>query len=109
MFVEINTYRYHGHSMSDPGTTYRDREEINEVRKTKDPILQIKNIMLDHKVLNEKDIKDLDKWARSEVDKATEQARADPEPVYDDIWKDVYDKDEDYIRGVEQHLSINPY
>jgi pyruvate dehydrogenase E1 component alpha subunit len=45
--IEMSTYRYHGHSMSDPGVTYRTKEEIQNVRKTRDPIEICRNMLLD--------------------------------------------------------------
>jgi len=60
VFLELNTYRYHGHSMSDPGISYRTREEVAEVRKTTDPILQLRNIILENKVATENDLKDIE-------------------------------------------------
>lgn len=57
IFIEAHTYRYHGHSMSDPGISYRTREEVQEIRKTKDPIGFIKIIILDNKVATEEQLK----------------------------------------------------
>lgn len=50
--------------MSDPGLTYRTREEVAEIRKTTDPILQLKNIILDNKVATENDLKDIENKIR---------------------------------------------
>ena len=47
LFIEFHTYRYHGHSMSDPGVTYRTREEINDVRKNRDPIEIVRKMLLE--------------------------------------------------------------
>merc|ERR1719197_1679852 len=47
LFMEIETYRYHGHSMSDPGLTYRNRDEVQTVRKTRDAIESLRNRILD--------------------------------------------------------------
>ena len=61
LFVELSTYRYHGHSMSDPGVTYRTREEINEVRKNRDPIEIVRKMLLDNKWSNEEELKNIEK------------------------------------------------
>lgn len=55
--MEFFTYRYQGHSMSDPGTSYRDRKEIDEVRKTRDPIQSFRNVLYELKFLTEEENK----------------------------------------------------
>lgn len=58
--MNVNTYRYHGHSMSDPGVTYRNREEVGEVRKSSDPLTLLKKIMIDNDVMDESGLKEID-------------------------------------------------
>lgn len=74
--LEILTYRYHGHSMSDPGLSYRSREEIAQVRKERDPIDKIKNLILDNKAATEDELKNIEKEIRASVEEATLKARA---------------------------------
>lgn len=56
IFLNVNTYRYHGHSMSDPGVTYRNKEEVGDVRKSNDPLNLIKRIILENNVLDEESL-----------------------------------------------------
>jgi len=88
--VEIDTYRYRGHSVADPDKTYRTREEIEEYRRTKDPIQLFQQKLLDEGVLTDALIEQIDTEAKTEADVAADFAEASPYPTADDIQKDVY-------------------
>ncbi|KAG1679790.1 hypothetical protein FOA52_012701 [Chlamydomonas sp. UWO 241] len=79
IILELDTYRYHGHSMSDPGSTYRSRDEINTMRQERDPIERIKKLLLTNGV-EAAELKRIDKDVKKEVDAAVEAAKAAPIP-----------------------------
>ena len=68
LVMEFVTYRYGGHSMSDPGTTYRTRDEVQNMRSTQDPIQGLKKHILEWNVCSEDDLKQLDREAKTFVD-----------------------------------------
>uniref|UniRef100_A0A1A9UU78 Pyruvate dehydrogenase E1 component subunit alpha n=1 Tax=Glossina austeni TaxID=7395 RepID=A0A1A9UU78_GLOAU len=114
--LETNTYRYSGHSMSDPGTSYRTREEIQEVRSKRDPISSFKELCIEHGLISADEIKVIDNKVRKEVDEATVQAKADAELPLQGLWTDVYsDCFEPKIRGaidydidhIQQNKGVN--
>ncbi len=88
--VEIDTYRYRGHSVADPDNTYRSKQEIEEYRRTKDPIQVFQERLLAEGVLDESLIEKIDNEARTEAELTAEFAEASPFPTPDDIQKDVY-------------------
>jgi pyruvate dehydrogenase E1 component alpha subunit len=88
--VEVRTYRYRGHSVADPDNTYRAKAEIEEYRKTKDPIQVFQDVLLGEKVLGEAMVEKIDTEARAEADLAAEFAEASPFPDASDIQKDIY-------------------
>lgn len=88
--VEIDTYRYRGHSVADPDKTYRTRDEIEDYQKTKDPINLFQRTLLADGTLNEALISEIDTEARAEADQAAEFAEASPFPTVEDLQKDVY-------------------
>ncbi|KAJ8922463.1 hypothetical protein NQ315_004410 [Exocentrus adspersus] len=88
--VEAVTYRYFGHSMSDPGTSYRSRDEIKQVRDTKDPIMLLKEKILSSELGTEEELKNIDKDAKAEVDKALKASLADKEAPLEELVCDIY-------------------
>lgn len=94
MYVEMMTYRYHGHSMSDPGTTYRNREEIAFTRSTRDPLEFVKKSIIDAGFADADEIKAMEKTIRKRVQKEVLEAKESPVPNVDDAIAHIYAKDE---------------
>lgn len=88
--VEIDTYRYRGHSVADPDKTYRDKAEIEDYQRTKDPITVFQRILQEEGVLTDALIEQIDTEARAEADAAADFSEASPYPTVEDIQKDVY-------------------
>jgi len=87
--LEMLTYRYRGHSMSDPAK-YRTREEVQKVRTEQDPIERVRNRILQNKLASEDELKKIDGRVRDIVNEAAEFATHDPEPDPAELWTDVY-------------------
>jgi len=87
VLMELNTYRYRGHSMSDPAK-YRTREEVQEYREHKDPIEGLKKVLLD-KGKSEDDLKAIDKEIRKIVAESADFAENSPEPDPSELYTDV--------------------
>mgnify|MGYP000352611978 CR=1 FL=1 len=86
--LEMKTYRYRGHSMSDPAK-YRSREEVSKVRKENDPIDNLRDLMLARKLIDEAALKETDREIKALVSKAAEFAQASPEPEPAELYTDI--------------------
>lgn len=92
LILEMDTYRYHGHSMSDPGSTYRTRDEISGVRQERDPIERIRKLIMAHDLATASDLKDVEKKVRKDVDDAIAQAKECSQPAPSELYTNVYVK-----------------
>lgn len=95
LVMEFVTYRYGkhlalpgfransigGHSMSDPGTTYRTREEIQNMRSSNDAIQGLKSKLLEWEIVSENELKEIDRSARKKVDDEVVEAEKSPERI----------------------------
>ena len=86
--LEMLTYRYRGHSMSDPAK-YRSKDEVQKMRNEHDPIEQVRKRLLDAGMATEDELKSMDKDIRAVVSEAAEFAQSDPEPDVSELWTDV--------------------
>jgi pyruvate dehydrogenase E1 component subunit alpha len=87
--LEMMTYRYRGHSMSDPAK-YRTRDEVQKMREEHDPIEQVKRRLIAEGHFGEDQLKQIDAEIRSVVTEAAEFAQSDPEPDPSELWTDIY-------------------
>ncbi len=101
LVFEMATYRYHGHSMSDPGTSYRTREEIQEVRQTRDPIIGWKERMVSAGLADPDELKETEKEVRASVDADVKKAKADGEIATGELYNDVY---QNFVEGTIRGL-----
>ncbi|MEG8098683.1 pyruvate dehydrogenase (acetyl-transferring) E1 component subunit alpha [Candidatus Liberibacter brunswickensis] len=88
IIVEMLTYRYRGHSMSDPAN-YRTRDEVNEIRGKHDPIEQARDRLLKNKWANEEDIKSIEIKVRKIISDSVEFAQSDKEPDPKELYSDI--------------------
>ena len=87
--LEVKTYRYRGHSMSDPAK-YRTRQEVQKVREEKDAIDHVRDLLLTGKHASEGELKDIDKKIKDIVSKSAEFAKTSQEPNISELFTDVY-------------------
>lgn len=87
--LEMKTYRYRGHSMSDPAK-YRTRDEVDEVRKNHDPIDHVQELLTKKGWADEAALKAIDAEVKKIVADAAEFARTSPEPDPSELYTDVY-------------------
>lgn len=96
--------------MSDPGTTYRTREEVQRMRSTNDPIRGLQRYIEEWGLATEQELKKHDKDAKALVDAAVAEAKESPEPLAVDLWTDIYYKNTEpsFMRGRErEEVSLN--
>jgi pyruvate dehydrogenase E1 component alpha subunit len=88
IILEMLTYRYRGHSMSDPAK-YRTREEVDRMRTEHDPIDHLRQRLLDQYHVAEDELKQMERRAREMVAEAAQYAQDCPEPDPSELWTDV--------------------
>lgn len=87
--LEVKTYRYRGHSMSDPAK-YRSREEVQKMRDEKDAIEHVRELLIESGHATDDDLKAIDKEIKAIVNEAAEFSKESPEPALAELWTDIY-------------------
>jgi len=105
--LEMETYRYLGHSMSDPGTTYRSQDEIVDMKKRRDPINQTKERLISNGMATAEEIKAINKEVKQEIDEAVQFAMDSPLPPPEELYHDIYVEPAP-VRAVELINSYKP-
>lgn len=89
IFLEMKTYRYRGHSMSDPAK-YREKEEVNKFKDTKDPIMQLHEHLVKQLKVKESELEKMEEKVVKVVKASVEFAENSPLPSEDELYTDVY-------------------
>jgi pyruvate dehydrogenase E1 component alpha subunit len=107
IFLEFDTYRYQGHSMSDPGVTYRTKDEVTQYRESKDCISKVKLIILENSVATEAELKSIEREIRDKISSDVEEIKKEPYPESSELFTEIYvGEPPSFIRNVEYSSSI---
>jgi len=101
LVVEAVTYRYQGHSASDPGKSYREASEVTKVKDERDPITRVIGWLLSNGLATEDEIKKIETDIAAEVTKENEIAKAAPFPAPEALYSQIYDSENVFVRGTE--------
>jgi len=101
LVVEALTYRYKGHSMSDPEITYRTKVDVDAVRKTRDPIAQVHEWLVSGGLATTDELADIEQQIKKEVEDAVHFAANADKPTKEDLFTDIYHKPGPTQRGIE--------
>ncbi|RRD40411.1 thiamine pyrophosphate-dependent dehydrogenase E1 component subunit alpha [Leptotrichia sp. OH3620_COT-345] len=88
VLVESITYRWFGHSSSDPGK-YRTKEEVDEWKK-KDPNIKFKNYLIENKIATEEELEKMDEISKKKIEESVEFAKNSPEPTIESAYEDIF-------------------
>lgn len=89
--IEMDTYRYRGHSMSDPAK-YRSKEEVQAVKENRDPLISMFNVLVDERGISEEQLKDMDKVVKANLQEAVDFATNSPLPDPAELMTDILPK-----------------
>jgi len=87
--IEFDTYRYRGHSMSDPGN-YRHRTEVEEIKRTRDPLLKLAEQLTQNHGINQADLDQIDDQIKTEIKTVADQALQAPLPDESQLWTEIH-------------------
>jgi len=87
--LEMNTYRYRGHSMSDPAK-YRTRDEVNKIKEERDPIDNLRSYLISNNISTDSELKDIDRQVKDAISDAADFAISSDIPDDNELWTDIY-------------------
>ena len=88
--LNCDTYRFRGHHIGDPGTSYRDREEVQEQERQRDPIRRLVQVLIEEEGVSQEKLDALEAELANELEEALDFAKNSPEPLPEDALDDVY-------------------
>merc|ERR1719456_833653 len=101
VLLELDSYRYVGHSMSDPGTTYRTKDDVSVVRNKRDCIAKMKTMLWDYGLLTPEETKEIEGDVTRHVKEEISAAQKSAPSAQDMLWKHVYVNDELPVRSCD--------
>jgi pyruvate dehydrogenase E1 component alpha subunit len=107
IILELVTYRYQGHSVSDPGISYRTKEEVTDYRGKHDCIGYVKNLLLTNKFMTEDELKKIDRDIKERIQDEIEKIKNDPYPDSEEMYNDIYVHEKpNFIRNADYQSSV---